>query len=38
MAMVSVGVGDSADSRLGAGDEIDDGIGGIAVPVVPEVC
>ncbi len=38
LAMLSVGVGDSADTRLGAGDEFDDGTGGIAVPVVPEVC
>jgi hypothetical protein len=38
LAMLSVGVGDSSDTRLGAGDEFDDGIGGIAVPVVPEVC
>ena len=38
LAMLSVGVGDSADTRLGAGDEFDDGLGGIAVPVVPEVC
>lgn len=38
LAMLSVGVGDSADSRLGAGDAFDDGSGGIAVPVVPEVC
>jgi predicted phage baseplate assembly protein len=40
LAMLSVGIGDSADTRLGgAGDGIDDDVnGGIAVPVVPEVC
>jgi len=36
LAMLSVGVGDSAASRLGS--EFDDGEGGVAVPVVPEVC
>jgi predicted phage baseplate assembly protein len=36
LAMLSVGVGDSASTRLGSGD--DTGDGGIAVPVVPEVC
>jgi hypothetical protein len=39
LAMLSVSVGDSADTRLGGdGSEFDDGSGGIAVPVVPEVC
>jgi hypothetical protein len=39
LAMLSVGIGDSADTRLGVGDEFDDGTGGgVAVPVVPEVC
>lgn len=40
LAMLSVGIGDSADTRLGGGDGEfdDDGFGGIAVPVVPEVC
>ncbi|HEY6815339.1 MAG TPA: putative baseplate assembly protein [Croceibacterium sp.] len=39
LAMLSVSVGDSADTRLGGdGSDFDDGTGGIAVPVVPEVC
>ena len=37
LAMLSVGIGDTADTRLGAGEE-GLGRGGIAVPVVPEVC
>jgi len=36
LAMLSVDVGDSAATRLGSGDDTADG--GIAVPVVPEVC
>ena len=39
LAMLSVGIGDSADTRLGGGSEFDDDeFGGVAVPVVPEVC
>jgi hypothetical protein len=40
LAMLSVSVGSSADTRLGggSGSELDDLDGGIAVPVVPEVC
>lgn len=40
LAMLSVGIGDSADTRLGGGSEFDDddGLGGVAVPVVPEIC
>lgn len=37
LAMLSVGVGDTAESNIGASD-YDDEAGGIAVPVVPEVC
>ena len=37
LAMLSVDVGDSATTRLGSGAD-DGGDGGIAVPVVPEVC
>lgn len=36
LAMLSVDVGDTAPTRLGSGDDTSDG--GIAVPVVPEVC
>ena len=39
LAMLSVAIGDSADTRLGGGDdEFDGGLAGVAVPVVPEVC